>query len=413
MGPKIDTERFFKDLDGLREIGRQGNGVVRISLSPSDMTSRRWLVERFGEAGLQSKIDNAGNVVGISPNPGPALLLGSHTDTQPIGGWLDGAYGVISALEAVRTLREHPETSHLALDVASFLDEEGNHHSFIGSLSATGQMTQAELDAVHAIDGRPIQDWYKEAGVPGKPEPLDLSRYAGFMELHIEQGPVLDKTGQKLAVVSGIVGFRNIDVTFYGEANHAGSTPMSMRHDAGRAMFTFANAVDEAFSKLASPLTVWNFGSIEFFPGAPAIVPERSEMRVQFRDTDDSILDKMEAVLEPLAKQAAEKWDVTYKCELHCPHTPAAIMDDKLQQHLRHAAEELAPDNWTTIPSGAVHDAGVVAKVMPSAMLFVPSIGGRSHCEEEDTPRDDLALGTQALVTAIYDWAKQNGHLAK
>ena len=404
--PAIDGERLLADLHTLRGFGAVGRGVVRPSLSPEDIASRHWLRQRMADAGLDATLDGVGNVIGRSPQPGPALLLGSHTDTQPLGGWLDGVYGVIAALEVARTLRHDPVLGAIALDVASFIDEEGTHYSFLGSLSASGQLDQPTLDAARCRDGSSLPERLHAAGLDGRVAPLDLRRYAGFIELHIEQGPVLDDGGKRLGVVSGIVGARNIDIVVSGEANHAGTTPMARRHDAGRALIALASAIEDTFSRTAGPETVWNIGRMSFQPGAAAIVPERAELRLQFRDLDSRRLDRLEAALQPLAADIRTRWQVGVDIARAGQPTLPAHLSPVLQAHLVRATERRASGAWITLPSGAMHDAGIFAQVMPAAMLFVPSLGGRSHCPEEDTRPDDLILGAQALADAVVDWAR-------
>ena len=398
----INGERLIADLKRLREFGACGIGVVRTSLSPIDVESRHWLRGRFEEAGLDARIDGAGNVIGRSRNPGKAVLIGSHTDTQPTGGWLDGAMGVIYGLEVARALSEAPATKDRALDVASWLDEEGRFFGCFGSLSFVGETPAHALDALDTTDGTNLTlgDALHEAGLAGvAPERLDPNRHVAYLEAHIEQGPYLEEEGNRIGVVTSIVGARNFIVEFEGEQNHAGTTPMARRRDAAHAMVDFAHAVYREFPTAASERSVWTIGEMTLEPNAMSIVPGKARLNLQFRDQDPTVLDRLEALsLDLLARANAGPCAATMRPRKH--HSIPAPMDVNLRGHLERAAERHAPDQWTSMPSAAVHDAQILASHLPSAMLFVPSINGVSHAFEEDTSEEDIVLGCQVLATA-------------
>ena len=398
----INGERLIADLKRLREFGACGTGVVRTSLSPIDVESRHWLCGRLEEAGLDACIDGAGNVIGRSRNPGKAVLIGSHTDTQPTGGWLDGAMGVIYGLEVARALSEAPATKDCAVDVASWLDEEGRFFGCFGSLSFVGGTPAHALDALDTTDGTNLTlgDALREAGLAGVAlERLDPDRHAAYIEAHIEQGPYLEEEGNRIGVVTSIVGARNFVVEFEGEQNHAGTTPMARRQDAGHAMVDFAHAVFREFPAAAGERSVWTIGEMTLEPNAMSIVPGKARLNLQFRDQDSAVLDRLEALsLDLLARANEGPCAATMRPRKH--HSVPAPMDANLRGHLERAAARHAPDQWTSMPSAAVHDAQILANHLPSAMLFVPSINGVSHAFEEDTSEEDIVLGCQVLVTA-------------
>ena len=398
----IDGERLIADLKHLREFGAYGTGVVRTSLSPVDVESRHWLRRRMEAAGLDARIDGAGNVIGRSRNPGKAVLIGSHTDTQPTGGWLDGAMGVICGLEVARALSEAPSTKDRAVDVASWLDEEGRFFGCFGSLSFVGGAPADALDARDATDGTGLTlgDALREAGLAGvAPERLDPDRHLAYLEAHIEQGPYLEEEGNRIGVVTSIVGSRNFIVEFEGEQNHAGTTPMARRRDAARAMVDFAHAVYREFPAAAGERSVWTIGEMSLEPNAMSIVPGKARLNLQFRDQDSAVLDRLEALARDLLERANQgPCAVAMHPRKH--HSTPAPMDASLLGHLERAAERHAPGQWTSMPSAAVHDAQILSDHLPSAMLFVPSINGVSHAFEEDTSEDDIVLGCQVLATA-------------
>ena len=382
----IDGNRLLADLKALRRFGATGTGVVRPTFSEVDMASRRWLVERMTEAGLDAGIDGVGNVIGRSRQPGPALLIGSHSDTQPRGGWLDGAMGVIYGIEVARALPDH------AIDVASWADEEGTYWGFLGSGTFCGEDVEgcAPLDA--AINS---------AGLAGVPKArAEDGRYRCYLEAHIEQGGVLEAENKKLGVVTHIVGMNGFDVTFTGQQNHAGTTPMGLRKDAGAAAIRFAHEVQTTMASVAGPHSVWTIGRIAFDPGAPSIIPGRAELYVQVRDIAPETLRRMEDHVRALVAAADRRGPCRAALSGGDDGVRPAAMDEDLQKHIAAAAERHAPGLWRKMPSGAGHDAQVLARRMPAARRFVPSIQGISHDFAEDTHEADIVLGCQVLATA-------------
>ena len=398
----IDPERLLGDLRRLRGFGACGIGVVRPSLSPIDVESRRWLRARMEEAGLDARIDGIGTVFGRSRNPGPALLIGSHTDTQPRGGWLDGAMGVIYGLEAARALAECDETKHLAVDVASWIDEEGTFATCLGSLVFCGEADPEGAVRDTANDeGKPLGDALREAGLEGVPvERCERGRYVGYAEAHIEQGPWLEHEGKRIGAVTGIVGSRNFTVAFEGQQNHAGTTPMALRRDAGHALVEFAHRVHETFPERAGERSVWTIGRIALDPGVQSIVPGQAELHLQFRDQDEAVLDRLEEHARALVAESNARGRAEARMSEVGKRSVPAMMDERLRGHIERAAERHAPGAWISMPSAAIHDAQVLARHMPAAMMFVPSIGGVSHAFEEDTSEEDIVLGCRVFVTA-------------
>jgi N-carbamoyl-L-amino-acid hydrolase len=399
--PSIDPHRLLADLRALRAIGAHGHGVVRPAFSAADMEARRWLERRYEEAGLEATIDGVGNVLGRSRHEGKALLLGSHSDTQPTGGWLDGALGVIYALEVVRALAADSATQALPVDAASFQDEESRFIGCLGSRSLTGALTPAMAQGAADSKGVTLADALHDAGLAGVARlSLDRGRYAGFVEAHIEQGPHLEEDGRRIGVVTGIVGLRGVRFVFRGQQNHAGTTMMARRRDAAAALYELAHRINQEFPKAAGPRSVWTMGRVRIEPNATSIVPGYAELDLQFRDPENAPLDAFEAVVERLVADMNARGGVTIEAlRARAPIAPTR-MDPGLQAHIEAAAERHAPGRWQRMPSGAFHDAGIVSAFMPSAMLFIPSIGGISHDFAEDSREDDIVLGCQVLADA-------------
>jgi N-carbamoyl-L-amino-acid hydrolase len=393
---KINADRFLSDLHVLRSFGASGvgKGVVRPAYSEPDVAARAWLALRFVDAGLRVEVDDMGNLFGIAE--GPSLLMGSHSDSQPEGGWLDGALGVIAALEVARSSRE---AGGPAISVVSFQDEEGRFGVTTGSAVWSGHLSLAEADTLmdHAGVSLAVARQAMSELVNG---PVDPAQFRGFVELHIEQGPALDQSGEQIGVVTDIVGIRDMKVTFDGQQNHAGTTPMHLRRDAFQAVAAFNMLLNERFRNVVTPSTVWTIGHVSLHPNASSIVPGRAVFSMQWRDADADRLARMEQIIRETADEVANErgLGVTFGAMLGLE--PVA-MDVTLRDALAQAAQDVAPGKWRQMPSGALHDATNVSRLMPVAMLFVPSIGGISHAFEEDTDEADLVAGVEVLANAV------------
>ena len=397
--PTINPERLLNMLQTLRTFGAVGTGVVRPSLSPVDMEARRWLRARMLEAGLDAWIDGVGNVIGRSRNPGKALLIGSHSDTQPKGGWLDGALGVIYGIEIVRAFAEDPATWGLPVDAVAWVDEESTYLGCLGSRSFCGVLTQDAIAAATNAEDHRLSEAIKAAALEGiPPARLEPECYVGYLEGHIEQGPYLEAEGNKIGVVTSIVGIRGCRIHFRGQQNHAGTTPMPRRKDAGVALIDFAHTLRQAFQAIAGPKTVWTIGRVSFSPGAPSIIPGEAEMILQYRDPSETLLDRFEQTVNALAATANRAGLVEVTVVPNRTPIKPTIMDAGLQQHIAAAAERHAPGAWVHMPSAAGHDPMVLSDHLACAMLFVPSRGGISHDFAEDTDEADIVLGCQVLA---------------
>ena len=407
--PTINGERLLADLRRIADFGRYQTGVHRPHLSPQDVESRHWLAARMKEAGLEPVIDGIGTVIGKSPKTGPRILIGSHSDTQPRGGWLDGVMGVIYGLEVARALAEDPETAHLAVDVASWADEEGHWGQMTGSRSFIGIFSEADIDkAKHRDEGTPMREALKAAGLEGVPrEHLEEGRYRGYLEAHIEQGGLLEAGEKRIGIVTAIVGIMQFRLTFSGIQNHAGTTPMPIRKDAGVAMMRLYNDVMDKFPAVSGPRSVWTVGKMVLEPGAPAIVPGRAEMILQFRDADQKILQAFEAKLMEIVADHQKNSPCTVEC-VNLSRTQPLLMDERFLEAIEESAAAHAPDKHVRMPSGAGHDAQVIGLKMPAAMMFVPSIGGISHHFTENTHDADIVLGCQVFADATAKILKGN-----
>lgn len=391
----IDPERFLSDLHALCRFGASGvgKGVVRPAYSEPDVQARDWLAGRMAESGLQPRFDAMGNLFGLVE--GPSLLLGSHSDSQPTGGWLDGALGVVAALEVARAALE---AGGPAISVVSFQDEEGRFGVTTGSAVWSGGLNLVEADALPDHEGVLLADARTVLRDRVGPD-IDPTQFTGFMELHIEQGPTLDTVGEQIGVVTEIVGIRDRVITLTGQQNHAGTTPMALRSDAFQGLSTFNTRLNERFRNVVTPQTVWTIGHVSVGPNASSIVPGEVRFSMQWRDGDPDRLGRMEQIIDSTAQEVASEMglDVAFGPLLGLE---PVTMDAALRTRLEQAAEVIAPGAWRRMPSGALHDATNVSRLMPVAMLFVPSIGGISHAFEEDTHEQDLVAGLRVLAHA-------------
>lgn len=390
----IDPARMLDDLDRLRRIGAVGLGVARRAFDDSDIAARRWLAERMEAAGLRAVADPEGNLWGLPPEPGRALLIGSHSDTQPLGGWLDGIYGVACGLEIARAARA---AGGPPVAVVSFQDEEGRFGGLTGSAVWAGAIARSVADALTDADGITWATARRRAVEIAPLADVSADRFHAYIEPHIEQGPVLDTSGEVLGVVEAIVGVRQATITFSGEANHAGTTPMQLRRDAMRGVIAFATALDAAIAPIADNRTVWTIGRILLEPNAPSIVPGLARVTVQMRAADSGRLAAMSEAMRATAGRTATALGLGIEVAEGVSLDPVQ-MNGGLVAALAAGAEATCPGRWRRMPSGALHDASHVARVLPTGMLFVPSIRGISHNPAEDTRRDHLASGLAAVA---------------
>lgn len=396
----VDGARVLADLNALRGIGAHKTGVHKPTFSEPHMRSLQWLAQQLPEAGLDAEIDGIGNVLGTSTKSGPKLLAGSHLESQNYAGWLDGPLGVVYALEAARVINADPNANG-AVEVAAWCDEEGHFGSFLGSRSYVGALTEADIDAARdRSSGRTMRDALREVGLADRARAsAERGRHIGYLEAHIEQGQTLESGGLAIGVVTSIVGIWQYRITFEGEQNHAGTTRMEVRKDAGLALARFCVGIDERFPRLCGPRTVWTTGRITLDPGAPSIIPGRAEMLFQVRDDDPAVIDRLAALLRDMAAEASAQGRCAVAVERLRTGAPA-LMNAAFQQAIEAAGAAFAGGRSIRMPSGAGHDAQVLATIMPAGMLFVPSIGGVSHHWSENTEDADIVTGVEVFVDA-------------
>jgi N-carbamoyl-L-amino-acid hydrolase len=399
----LDGEQLLHDLDRLAEFGAEpGPGLYRIAYSLADQAGRQWIAEQCRALGMTVEIDAAGNTLaryeGTEPTL-PPLALGSHTDTVPNGGRYDGALGVLAALACVRALRAANKRLRHPLLVINFAAEEATMSGgTLGSRALTGQLDSAVFDDP-AWDGRPVREHWQQAGLdPAQVGQADRSteRFAAFLELHVEQGGLLEAARRSIGIVEGIVSIRRFRATFEGYANHAGTTPMVGRRDALVMAAPFILAVQEV--ALAHQI-VGTVGTLLVEPGASNVIPGRVTLDVEIRGLQPAVLDQAAA---ELVKRAESYGGQLARMSIK----PPAPSDPRLLAVLEDVCQQLEL-SYQRMPSGAGHDAMCMADLAPMAMLFVPSRGGVSHSPDEFTTPEDCINGVRVLLAALLTLDEQ------
>jgi N-carbamoyl-L-amino-acid hydrolase len=402
---RINAARLNQSLEELGRFGDTPEGMQRIAFSPADIQGREYTISLMRRAGMEIRIDTAGNIIGRRAGsvPGlPAIAMGSHTDTVPAGGKYDGALGVMGAVECVQSLADNNITLRHPVEALVFTNEEGTsfHRWLIGSRAMAGLLEPDDQNPV-ADDGADLNtrmadiggDWPRRAEAVRRRQDL-----GAYFELHIEQGPTLHQTGTPIGVVTGITGRAMFEVEIIGTANHAGTTPMTHRNDA----LVSASKLVLAVNRLASELEtcrVATVGSIEVNPNAVNVVPGSAKIGLEFRDLSMDALTATEAELRNAADQISQEDGVRMEIYRH-RFTNSVPIEIEMQDLVETASNNAGFAN-IRLPSGAGHDAQAIASITKIAMVFVPSTDGISHAPQEYSTPEDCANGTQVLLELL------------
>jgi allantoate deiminase len=384
------------ELEEVALLGADDGGVSRFAWTPELASANAWLVERLQALGLTAELDAAGNVLGRwEEGQGSAVLVGSHLDTVPRGGRYDGALGVLAALDVVRTLKEEGASLRRPLWVVSFNDEEGSRFQtgMLGSRAFVGDLDLEDWRR------RGVADAMAEAGFDFErlADARAIDRVGAYLELHIEQGPVLEQEGVDLGIVTGIAGLLGFRVRLTGEANHAGTTPMMARRDALAGAARVVLALREE-ARARGDITT-NVGILEVQPGGFNVIPGVAEFTVDVRAGDAEVYERVERFARETFERVATEEQLGL--EVSVTHRkPPVPLDAELQDLLAAAAEEEGA-TIRRMPSGAGHDAMILGKHVPAGMLFVPSRAGISHSPDEFTPPEQCELGVRVLARAV------------
>jgi N-carbamoyl-L-amino-acid hydrolase len=408
---RINAARLRAHLEGLSVYGRPAggtfaDGVSRTAYSDADVAGRKYVIGLMRDAGLETKIDPAGNIWGRRPgvnyDAAKPIIIGSHIDSVKQGGNFDGDVGSLGAIEVMQTLNEQKAVTSHPLEVVVWTAEESNYGAGLsGSRAAAGAVQPGEMDRVQ--DGVVKRDAVRKIG--GDPDRIAEARlapgsFAAYLELHIEQGGTLDAAGINIGVVEGIVGINDFEVTIRGFANHAGTTPMNQRKDALVAASRLVLAVREIVTSEPGR-QVGTVGTISVSPGAPNVIPGVARLTIDLRDLDPAKLKRLSETVRARAQEIAQR----NGCEIEMTQTgadEAALTAKPIQEAIERAADKLALTH-RRLPSGAGHDAQQMARLGPIGMIFVPSVGGISHSPKEFSRWEDCANGADVLMGTVLE----------
>jgi N-carbamoyl-L-amino-acid hydrolase len=405
----VNGPRLLQQLQTLADIGRTETGACcRLALTDEDKQGRDLVIRWMKELGMTISIDAIGNIFGLRAGVRPELapvMTGSHIDTVRTGGAYDGNYGVLAGLEVVATLNEAQEITERSLVVAVFTNEEGARFApdMLGSLVYVGGMDLEEALNIKAIDGARLGDELKRIGYQGN-APMGIHQPHAFVELHIEQGPLLDLEGIKIGAVENLQGISWQELTITGQSNHAGTTPMHLRHDAGYAASAISTFVRDLTRSMGGN-QVGTVGHVVLTPNLINVIAARATITVDLRNTDEALLQQAERALSDFLDSLSVSEGVTITSRRLARFEPVEF-DAALATRIAHYAQNIGLSHCR-MTSGAGHDAQMLARICPTAMIFVPSVGGISHNPAEHTEPEDLISGANVLLATLTELANQ------
>lgn len=402
---RIDLDRLKDDILELSKIGwdEASGGIYRQAFTDADMEGKRWLMQRIEAAGLTPQMDGAGNITARLGVPNrPSILIGSHIDTVPCAGALDGTLGVMIGLETLRVLKESGTTLHHPIELVSFSDEEGRFGGMFGSQAFCGKITPHTLRASTDMDGISLESEMRRHGL----DPLAAlsatrapETVKAYLELHIEQGPVLDRLGKQVGIVEDITGLFKWQIRLHGVANHAGTTPMDMRNDAFMGLADFAHELPRILDENGSERSRATIGKAQILPGSPNTVPGLVEFSIDVRDTDNTVLEELKDACRKALSAIARRRELKFDFQ-EASHLRPVACADQLVNAVETQARALKLD-YLRMPSGAAHDAQIMGSLTPIAMIFVPSKGGKSHSPDEWTAWQDIEAGANLVLNTL------------
>jgi len=400
-GMRVNGDRLWQNIVELGSIGRSQKGVSRVAFSEADIEGRMWFLNKMKQAGLNTRIDGVGNVFGETPGEyEKRILVGSHLDTVPHGGMFDGALGVMAALECAQTLVEHNVTTRCGVEIVGFSNEEGATvgSGLLGSryfVEGIGMKEKGILEQILASAGLSGSEGCKR---------FKSSAYECYIELHVEQGGVLDNQKYDVGIVQGIVGIHTYDFRFTGMPNHAGTTPMDQRRDALLGAANLIASIPNTVSEYGSGATVGTCGQVTVHPGARNVIPGRVDLSIEVRDLESEIANRVVEHLKAKAHSLADACGLSVDVDGVAISSPA-MMDAKIQEVIRDISLDLGL-KAKLMPSGAGHDAAIFAKHVPTGMIFVPSRAGISHSPDEWTEPSDCINGANVLLNTVLALAR-------
>lgn len=411
---KAERARVKEDIESISHFGglRDG-GVTRLALSKEDMEARSYLIEKMVEAGLSIKIDAVGNIVGRREGKKdlPPVLVGSHLDTVPEGGNYDGIAGVVTALEAIRLLNDHELETTRPIEVINFTAEESSRFltATMGSKCMKGALTLEKIKSMKDKEGISFYDALETAGF--QPEKLATAKknqgdYHAFIELHIEQGPVLEAEKKTIGIVTAIAAPTRMKINIKGKADHSGNTPMNLRKDALTGASEIVLALERIASTEAGEHTVGTVGDVQVTPGAMNVIPGEVTLLVDIRDINSNDKETAYELLLQTLEEVGSKRDLLIKHQLLVNDTPVQL-SSKIIDTIQKETETLGY-SYKVMHSGAGHDAMNLVPITDVGMIFVPSVGGVSHNIHEFTEMEDICKGSDVLFASLYKLAMED-----
>ena len=399
---RINGDRLIQRIEDLAAIGPyESTGSCRLALTDEDREGRDLVVTWMKDLGLEINIDGIGNVIATRPGniDGPPTLTGSHIDTVATGGRYDGNLGVLAGIELIETLIENEIDTQHPVGVGFFTDEEGARFppDMLGSLVYVGGLSLEEALEIEAIDGAILGEELTRIGYRG-PAPCPAIPPRAFIELHIEQGPLLEDEGKTIGVVTGVQGISWTEYLVKGQSNHAGTTPMHLRHDAGYVAARIATEAREVATRMGGR-QVATVGRMNLHPDLVNVVAREARLTVDLRNTDETLLVEAENQITECINSLEESEGVTIESRSLARFEPV-VFDQQVIEIVSETASDLGLST-THMPSGAGHDAQMLARVCPTGMIFVPSKDGISHNPNEHTDREDLVAGANVLLQSV------------
>jgi allantoate deiminase len=405
----VNIERIRRDIEKINAFNATpGNGVTRLTFSPEYQGAVNYVIDQFNQFGAEVSICPGGNLRGRfsgSDQNAPAVMMGSHLDSVVTGGQFDGVVGVVTALEAARSMVENGTVHRLPVDVVVFPEEEGSRfgRGLLGSSIWTGQLAMDQLSAIVDGNGVPYLEAMAQAGLSvTENRTLSPPDLAAMLEVHIEQGAVLEKNGHRIGVVEAIAGIQQLNITIKGTADHAGTTPMEGRRDPLQAAARIIIAIDD-IARNTGPHTVATVGRIACEPAQVNVIPGRVGFSVDVRDPDKKLLDSAVAEIQQMVQEICRAQRLTAEIIGLSEAEPVVLADciiDLLEQKSRE--RDITPFRMI---SGAGHDTALVAGLTQAGMIFVPSRDGLSHCPQEYSEIEDIALAAEILMAAVVKLA--------
>ena len=402
----IQKERLQKDFDAMARLTGLGEGINRLAFTDADWEGRQYIIDRMTDAGLDVELDGFGNVIGykVGTNPDlPVVMVGSHTDSVPNGGDYDGVAGVLSAIEVVRSIIDDGFEHDHTIAVVDFMCEESSRFgaATLGSKAMRGKLTLNDLHRLVDKQGISLYDALKERKL--HPDDIESMAYnqpvKAFIEMHIEQGKVLEHEQKQIGIVSGIAAPERFYVTICGNADHSGATPMNLRHDALCGASKIILGIEEVTSMQEEPPVVGTVGIAEVVPGAMNVIPGSVKLGVDIRSISKVARDSVVFLIKELIEVIAEKRGLSYTIEPIAQDHPVA-MHPAMIREIEEAVKSVGVD-YMTMPSGAGHDAMHWTEVAPTGMIFIPCRDGISHNPAEFAAMNDIVVGAEVLENVI------------